>query len=153
MPARDRRRARAIPIDLRRGRRGVAVSFRRRGGAMTKRLCLTLVCALAPLALATGCGGSSSTTHTTTTGGVSGSTVQAAKRDAAAAYTDCVQATKNSGLTATERATLGAECADIKSGNASALRADGERLCVQEASLLPASERATMQASCKAKVK
>jgi hypothetical protein len=118
---------------------------------MTRRLCLMLVCALAPVALVTGCGGSSS--HTTTTNGVSSSTIDAAKRNSASAYRNCQSAVANPALTPTEKATLQSECAAIKSGDASALRAAGNQLCKEEAALLPAADGAKMLASCKALAK
>lgn len=119
---------------------------------MTRRLCLLLVCALATAALASGCGGSGSS-HPTKTTGVSSSTIDAAKRNATSAYKDCQSAVKSPSLTPTEKTTLESECADIKSGNATALRADGQKLCVEEAAALPKAQQAKWLTGCKGSVK
>lgn len=114
---------------------------------MTRRLCLLLVCALAAASLASGCGGSSSTESGTS------AVVDAAKRNAASAYKDCQKAASNSALTATIKAGVEKTCADIKSGNASALRADGVLVCQEEAAAQPASTRKALLKSCTATIK
>jgi len=116
---------------------------------MTRRLCLLLACALAPIALVTGCGGSSPSKSI----GASGATINAARQNQAHSLADCRQAAANPGLPQNEKTILQSECVDIQTGNATALKAAGEQLCRVEAALLPTGERATMLASCKAQVK
>jgi hypothetical protein len=113
---------------------------------MTRRLCLVLCCALVPTALLSGCGGGGSSAPDS-----HAAQVKAAKQNTARAYADCVKATKNSGLSSTERTILQSECSDIKSGDGSALIAAGKQLCKVEATQLPPAERATVLAACKEK--
>jgi hypothetical protein len=123
---------------------------------MARRLRLLLVCALAPVALASGCGGGGSSgggSHTTRITGVSDATIQAAKQESKAAYNDCLQAKANSGLTPAERATISQECQAIKSVDAHGIASTGQQLCEEEAALLPAAEQATLRATCKPKSK
>jgi len=111
---------------------------------MTRRLLLLL----AATAVVTGCGGSSSSPSKPTRQ----STLDAVKRDLARTVADCRQAASNPGLPADQKAILVSECSDIQSGNSTALRADGVRLCVIEANAMPLARRATVLAACKAKV-
>lgn len=119
---------------------------------MNRRLCLLLVCALAPVAVLSGCGGDA-TTQTSKRPGVSSATVDAAKRNATSAYHDCLQALKNTGLTPAEKTTLQTECADMKSGDGAGVTAAGRQLCLEEAATLPAPQQATLKATCTPKSK
>jgi hypothetical protein len=113
---------------------------------MTRRLCLLLVCALAPIALVTGCGGGGGTSN-------SGKSLSAIKHqnsvNSAKTYAECRQAAANPGLPPNQKAILETECQDIKADNLTAEHAENRALCVAEADALPADQRAARMAICK----
>jgi uncharacterized protein YceK len=115
---------------------------------MMRRLCVLLACALGPVALLAGCGGSS-----TSTGPTSGLSVQQAKQrnkaDTAKAVAHCEQAANNPGLPASQKPLMETECQDIRTGNNTGLHAIDKQLCQVQAAAKPQPERTTLLAQCK----
>ena len=106
-----------------------------------RRLCLPLVCALA---LAAGCGGGGSSTKES----VAKAELARVRHDAAMAYTNCQKAAANPGLSSAEKTILLSECADIKTGDSTALKAAGRQLCLLEAKDQPKADQAAVRAGC-----
>ena len=118
---------------------------------MTRRLCVLLACALAPVALVTGCGGGGqSTTKTGATSGLSIATVKRLnKLDSAKSVSECLQVAANPGLPANQKALVETECADIRTGNNVGLHAVDVQLCELQAAQMPDPERSKLRAQCK----
>ena len=115
---------------------------------MMRRLFVTLACALAPVALLSGCGGS----HTAT-GPTSGLSVKTVKRlnkvDTARSVAECHQAADNPGLAPAQKPLMQTECEYIRTGNNAGLRIVDRQLCYLQAAEQPEPERTNMRAQCK----
>ena len=115
---------------------------------MMRRLCVTLVCVLAPIGVLTGCG--SSHTHTGPTSGLSIKTIKHLNKvDTAKDVAECEQAANNIGLPANQKPLLETECQYIRTGNNAGLHAIDKQICKLQATAQPVTERATMLAQCK----
>jgi hypothetical protein len=115
---------------------------------MTKRLCVLLVCAFAPAALVSGCGGSQ--TKTGPTSGLSIATIKRLnKANTNKSVAECHQEANNPGLPANQKQLVLTECEYIRTGNNAGLHTVDRQLCQLEAAAQPEPERSKLLAQCK----
>jgi hypothetical protein len=114
---------------------------------MTKRLCVLLVCAFAPAALVSGCGGGQ-----TKTGPVSGLSIATIKRlnklNTDRSVAACHAEANNIGLLPGEKQLVLTQCEYIRTGNNAGLHSIGRQICQLEAAAQAEPERSTMLAKC-----
>jgi hypothetical protein len=116
---------------------------------MTRRICVLLICALAPIAVLTGCGGSGKAKTGPTTGLSLATVKHLNKVNAAQSYTQCQHVANNPGLPANQKALVQTECQYIKTGNQAGLHQVDVQLCQIQAAAMPEPQRKKMQAQCK----
>ncbi|MDQ6779457.1 MAG: hypothetical protein M3071_25245 [Actinomycetota bacterium] len=115
---------------------------------MTKRLCVLLVCALAPAALVSGCGGGQ--TKTGPTSGLSLATVKRLnKANTDKSVAECHRLANNVGLPANQKQLVLTECEYIRTGDNAGLRQIDRQLCRLQAAAQPEPERTNLLAQCK----
>jgi hypothetical protein len=116
---------------------------------MTKRLCVLLVCAFAPAALVSGCGGGGQT-KTGPTSGLSLATIKRLnKANTDKSVAECHQLANNPGLPANQKQLVLTQCEYIRTGNNTGLRAIDRQLCHVQAVAQPEPERSKLLAQCK----
>ena len=117
---------------------------------MTRRMRVLLICALAPITVAAGCGGSANKTKTGATSGLSLATVKHLNKvNAAQSFIQCQHVLANPGLPANQKALVQTECEDIRTGNEAGLHQVDVQLCQIQAAAMPQPERRKLQAQCK----
>jgi hypothetical protein len=115
---------------------------------MMRRLCVTLACALVPLAALSGCGGGH--THTGPTSGLSIKQVKHLNKvNAARALSECNQAANNSGIPPDQQALMQTECRYIKTDNIAGQKSIDRQLCYLQAAAKPEPLRSQLRAQCK----
>ncbi|HWF25109.1 MAG TPA: hypothetical protein VG275_06670 [Solirubrobacteraceae bacterium] len=116
---------------------------------MTRRICVLLICALAPIMVLTGCGGSGKTKSGATSGLSLATVKHLNKVNAAQSYTQCQRLLANPGLPANQKTLVQTECEYIRTGNQAGLHQVDVQLCQIEAAAMPEPERTKLQAQCK----
>jgi hypothetical protein len=121
---------------------------------MIRRLCVVLLCAVAPIGVVTGCGGGSSTTSTKHATARSKTSSASLSAGLAKAIRACKKEVRTSAyIPAAEKPTAETDCEGVKSGDAAkvaALRTILENACEQEViAKVPASEKVDATAACK----
>jgi hypothetical protein len=116
---------------------------------MTRRICVLLVCTLAPISVVTGCGSSTKTKS----GATSGLSIEKVKKlnkvNAAQSYAQCQRVLTNPGLPDNQKVLVQTECQYIKTGNQAGLHQVDIQLCEIQAAAMPEPERTKLQGQCK----
>jgi hypothetical protein len=120
---------------------------------MIRRLCLLLLCALVPIGVLTGCGGSGSTTTTKRASTTPTTTVPLSVRLQKAIAVCKKEVAASAYIPAAQKPAGEADCQGVKSGNVadvSAVRTLLKNACVLEvAEKVPAAQKAPATAACK----